>query len=43
MMFLDNIDLMRHVQETWGPLRQPCVDLGGLENTTVATFKDGWA
>ena len=43
MMFLDDIELVKHVAEVWGPLQQPWVDLGGLENPTVAEFKDGWA
>lgn len=42
MMFLDDIDLVRHVQETWGPLKLPVVDLGGLENPHVAKFENGW-
>ena len=50
-MFAADIEMLRRVAEEYGPLASPIVDIGGLENPTVADYqktidamdKAGWS
>jgi SAM-dependent methyltransferase len=40
-MFQDDIDLVRLANEVYGPLPKPVVEVGGLDEPTIASFKNG--